>query len=45
MKLSQLATKLGLPANTTEAQINEALDAKITLANSAEKVLPILKKW
>jgi hypothetical protein len=45
MKLSQLATKLGLAANTTEAQINEALDAKITLANSAEKVLPILKKW
>lgn len=45
MKLSQLATKLGLAAKSTEAQINEALDAKITLANSAEKVLPILKKW
>ena len=45
MKLSQLATKLGLAANTTEAQIITKLDEQILLANSAAKVLPILKKW
>ena len=33
MKLSQLAVKLGLPATSTEAQIESALDAAVTMAN------------
>jgi hypothetical protein len=45
MKLSQLAVKLGLAANVTEAQITTALDEKVTLANQAAKVMPILAKW
>ena len=35
MKLSELKTKLGLDANATEAQVNSALDAVVTLVNQA----------
>ena len=35
MKLSELKSKLGLAANATEAQVNTALEAAVTLANEA----------